>query len=148
MAAPRSLGGEVAAAARRAKDIQEIRHMFGAGAMPKAPIAVLGPDGNSIIMVVGDGVTEASELQDIAAEAYDRQAETIKRTGNGSDFAGLREKHGYRRKEDFDRALREALQERIARHKASPITDPFRVPKMPAPENGAVQFAVNGTKES
>jgi hypothetical protein len=146
MAPPRSIAGEVAAAARRAKDIQEIRHMFGASSMPKAPIAVLGPDGSSIIMVVGDGVTEASELQDLAAEAFDRQADTIKRTGDGSDFAGLREKHGYRRREDFNGAWKEALQERIAKHKANPVTDPFRQPKMP--DKGAVQFAVNGTKEN
>lgn len=145
LAAPRSVRNDVSAAVRSQRDIEDIGHAFGKNYRPRAPIMVLGPDNRTVILIVGDGVTEASELQDLAAEAYGKQEETIRKTGNGSDFASLREKRGLWRKEEFGTVFAEALQERIRKHKANPRTDPFRQPRMP--DTGKTVFAVNGMKE-
>ena len=108
----------------------DLAYMLGGrSAMPKAPVLVWGPDNRTVIMLVGDGVTEAAELQDMALEAIERQEEQIARNGRGMDYDAMREKHGYVSRENAGNAISDAIAERIAHHKANPVTDPFRQPR-------------------
>jgi hypothetical protein len=47
------------------------------------------------------------------------------------DFDTLRERAGMADRDKADELIREALWERAAKHKASPITDPMRQPQYP-----------------
>jgi hypothetical protein len=90
---------------------------------------LIGPDGSTPILLIGDGVTEVAELQDMAMEAIGNQEERVQEYGRGLDFEALREKHGYVKRENAGMAIKDAIAARIAHHKQNPVTDPFRQPR-------------------
>lgn len=139
---PMSMQGLVSGHVRGMADAQEIGHAFGRTRTPKLPLMVSGPDSRVPILVVGDGVTEAAELEDLAQEAIADQEERVKANSRGYDFDGAREKAGMVRREDFQQAMHDALEERIARHKANPVTDP---PRQPYREPSPPQFFMGGS---
>jgi hypothetical protein len=123
---PYDLRGEVVGALSSVKQVTEFAHAVGRTAKPKKPLMLYGPDQYMPIMVIGDGVTEAAEMQDLALEALDRQQESMKRNnGRGMDFDAARERAGMVRREDFGQALHDAL-ERLAQYRKShQRTDPL-----------------------
>ena len=127
-AIPLSMQGKVSGIVRNEHDAGEIGAAFGRAAKPRKPIMLVGPDERTIILIVGDGVAEAAELEDLALATLNRQQERVRKQGRSLDFDALRERHGLMRREEVDPAIRQALIERIRRHQRSPITDPVRIP--------------------
>lgn len=138
---PRSMGRSVAAQATGMRDAMSIVDALGRGPRfkPQAPLMLIGPDGSTPILLIGDGVTEAAELQDMAMEAIGNQQERVAEYGRGLDFEKLREKHGYVKREQAGMAIKDAIAARIAHHKQNPVTDPFRQPRY---AERAPQFAL------
>jgi len=122
---PYDLRGDVSGVMRGMKQVTEFAHAVGRSAKPKKPLMVYGPDNYMPICVIGDGVTEAAEMQDLALEAIGRQEESVKRNGRGMDFDGARERAGMVRREDFGEAMRIAFEERVKYLKANHRTDPL-----------------------
>lgn len=116
---------------RTLKECEEIVRWFGDAAFcPYLPVLVKAPGGWTAI--TGWGYADAAELQDCAVTLWHRQTIAMEQN-NGAlmDFDTLREKHGLMRREDVEAAVAEAATARIAAHRASPVTDPFRQPRYP-----------------
>jgi hypothetical protein len=123
---PYDLRGEVSGALRNMAQVSEFAHAVGRTAKPKKPLMLFGPDQYMPICVIGDGVTEAAEMQDLALEALDRQQEAMKRNGGrGMNFDDARERAGMVRREDFQQAWHDAFQRRVDYLKAHQRTDPL-----------------------
>ena len=89
---------------------------------------LVGPDERTVILIVGDGVAEASELEELAHRQLEKAEAGVKRHGRAFDFETARDRHGLPSAQDFDQNYRDALRRRVAAHKANPISDPPRVP--------------------
>jgi len=142
----RKMGRAVSAGARGMKEANGIVEMLGGDPhfKPTAPILLIGPDGRTPILIIGDGVTEAAELQDMAMAAIGKQEDEIAAHGRGMDYDKLREKHGAVRRDEAGQAISDAIAARIAHHQQNPVTDPFRQPLRP---QLAQQFALGGIEE-
>jgi hypothetical protein len=137
--------GKASAVCRTLRDCEELVKWFGdENFCPFLPVLVAAPGGWTAI--AGYGYASAAELQDCAIVLWTRQAEALAKTGRLMDFDELRDRHGLMRKEDVPQAMAEALEARIRRHKANPITDPFDEPTYPNPTARA-QFLVDGTRD-
>ena len=124
---PLSLRGQVSGVVRGQSEAADIAHAFGRSARPTEPILLYGRDGRVMTVIIGSGLTEAAELQDIALEAVARNREREQVYGGSPiNFDELREKAGLVPREEYDAAFREALALRVAAHKANPISDPAR----------------------
>lgn len=120
--------GKASAVCRSLADCADLVHWFGsANFAPFLPILVNAPGGWTAI--AGMGYADAAELQDCAVVLWNRQSEAIARTGTILDFDALREKHGLMRREELEAAVGDAVMRKMAHHRASPVTDPFRVPR-------------------
>jgi hypothetical protein len=116
-------------AVNNAADARDLSHRLGGRAvMPKREIVLVGADGQTAIVIPGAGVTEAAELEDVALEAYEAQEAKLRAGKPLVDFDELRERAGLPPRKEFDSLFRQAMQDRIARHKANPRTDPARQP--------------------
>lgn len=122
---PYDLRGDVSGVMRGMAQVKEFAHAVGRTAKPKKPLMIYGPDNYMPICVIGDGVTEAAEMQDLALEAIGRQEESMKRNGRGMDFDSARERAGMVRREDFGTAMAEAMERRVKYLKANQRTDPL-----------------------
>lgn len=119
---PYDMKGQLSGHVRTVKQVEDFAHAFGRDAKPTKPLMLEGPDSRMPIMVMGLGVTEASEMQDLALEALDKQEENYKKYGRGYNFEEAREKAGYPRKEDFPQLFSDAMAERaemLRRHKVT-----------------------------
>lgn len=127
------MGKTVSAGARGMQGAGGIVEMLGGDPhfKPVHPILLIGPDGRTPILLIGDGVTEASELQDMAMSYIDKQEQEIASHGRGMDFDLLRQKSGAIRRDKVGQAISDAIAARIAHHQANPRTDPFRQPRLP-----------------
>jgi len=123
---PLALRGQVSGAVRGDADARDIAYAFGRDAKPVQPILVYGPDDRVLTVVMGNGLTEAAELQDMALEVMERNRERQRSQGGTVNFDELREEAGLVPREQYDAAFRDALRRRVARHRANPITDPAR----------------------
>lgn len=112
------LAGRVSAVVRSQADAADLARKLG-GRDVKARRPVLVDVGGTRKLIVGDGDATAAELADLAAKAVE---------SGEPDFDVLRERGGQMRREDVGPAMRNALMDRIARHRANPVTDPERVP--------------------
>lgn len=122
--------GRASAICRTLAECSELVRWFGdATFMPYLPVLVKAPAGWTAI--TGWGCADAAELQDCAIALWTRQADKLAAMGSLMDFDDLRERHGLMRKEEVAAAMSEALTQRIASHKANPVTDPFRQPAYP-----------------
>ncbi len=131
---PADYVGKCSAVCRTLLECQElVRHFGAADFAPFLPVLVMVPGGAAPTAITGLGYATAAELQDCAVVTWERQAEKLDKTGSILDFDALRERHGLMRREEVDAATREALLQRIAKHKANPITDPPRQPERPNP---------------
>lgn len=91
---------------------------------PYLPVMVMVPGAAAPTLIAGLGYATASELRDCAVVAWHRGSRLV-------DFDQAREDQGLMRREDVDAATRQALLDRIAKHKANPISDPARQPVRP-----------------
>lgn len=120
---PLAMAGKVSAGLRGHGDIEDMPHMMeGRGHKPRQPIFIYGADGRSVLIVMTDGETEASELQDLAHAALAKQEDNVRKYGRATQRERLTDDERRER-------LWYALDDRIKRHKANPITDPPRVPE-------------------
>ena len=122
----------VSAVCRSITDCEELVRWFGdAEFMPYLPILLLIPGHPKLL--VGLGYASAAELRDDAVNLWGKYTERIAKQGHSMRLTGdeMREKFGLARREDVTNMTAEAFHERIKRHKASPITDPFRQPNYP-----------------
>ena len=106
------------------QQVSDFAHQVGRTRMPKKPLMVQGPDAGVPIIVMVDGDTEASEMQDIALAAIDKQQEQIKQTGRAMDFDSLREENGMVRREDFGQALSDGFMRNVEYLRTHQRTDP------------------------
>ena len=133
---PAAMQGQLSAVLRNKSDIGEMTYALGGrDAKPSKPLMIVGPDDHTVLMVVGDGVAETSELQELAYAGLERAERTVKRTGRAFDFEAARANAGRPSAAKFDELYRDALQRRVAQHKANPVSDPARVPLRINPTN-------------
>jgi hypothetical protein len=142
-AIPPALRGKLTGVLRNKKDIAEMAYAVGGrDVKPKKPLMIVGPDEKTVLLVVGDGVAEAAELEDLAHAQLEKAEGNVKKHGRAFDFREARERRGLPQAGEFDQLYRDALRRRVAQHKANPISDPARVPqRAPAPK-GRTKFAV------
>lgn len=135
---PTTLRGMVSACCMNMRDCEQLIKYWGMGPnyTPQKPVLLIYPVNNSgtgpgqvVAFIAAEGVTPAAELQDLAVSAFGRALEKIKKhNGQLFDSDEMREKHGAVPKAAFDAEFRNALEDRVALHKANPITDPPRQP--------------------
>ena len=128
---PASFKGKLSAVCRTAEDCAGlVRHFGSPDFAPYLPVMVMVPGADAPTLITGLGYATAAELQDCAVVTWNQQTEKLAK-GRLLDFDALRERHGLMRREAVDAAAREALLQRIAQHKANPISDPARQPVYP-----------------
>jgi hypothetical protein len=95
---------------------------------PLLPVMVMVPGAPAPTIIPGFGHATAAELRDCAVVVWHQQTEKLVKMGRLFDFDDLRERRGLMRREEVDPATREAMLRRIQKHRANPVTDPFRQP--------------------
>ena len=120
---PFSMLGKLSGVIRNESDASEIGAAFGRGYRPQKPIMLIGPDEKTVILIVGG---EAAEIEDIAIAKFDQQRRLAEKGQRGFKFAEAREAHGMPPIEQVDGMIREAIRERVRKHKRNPVTDPGR----------------------
>jgi hypothetical protein len=92
-------------------DFNNIKHVL--KEQPNTPIVLTAADGITPIMIVTEGC-EPEEIQEIAIATYEKSAEKVKRSSDGTmiDYRAYRERNGYWQKEEFDPAFRNGLLKR------------------------------------
>lgn len=140
---PEAFVGKCSAVCRTALECEDlVRHFGSPDFCPFQPVLILLPGADAPIAIAGMGYATAAELRDCAVVTWHEKTEKLADGGKLLDFDALREKHGLLRREEVDAATREALLERIAKHKANPISDPQRVPERLNPTN-KTKFAIS-----
>ncbi len=130
---------KASAVCRSLAECEDLVGWFGdATFAPYMPVLLHGPGGWTAI--TGMGVADAAELRDCAVTTWHRQKAAMAKHGALVSFEELRERHGLMRHEDVKAAMSDAMERRVARHKASPVTDPARQPAYPR-VNGKTVFA-------
>ena len=99
------------------------------------PVLMRNADGTPTAILRDQGM-EAEELQDIMGEQYEKNEARQKASGRTIDFEGMRDRAGYWQAEAFDPMYRQALRDRVERHRRNPLTDPPRDPWATAREWG------------
>ena len=122
---------KVSAVCRSMADCSDLVHWFGnrPDFCPTLPVLLLIP--GAITQISGLGYSTAAELRDCACEVWG-----VKTGGDAHkrfDNDELRERFGLARKEDVAAFTQEAFADRVRRHKASPITDPWKQFQYPNP---------------
>lgn len=121
----------VLAVAGRAEAKDLAYRLGGRAVKPTRELVLVGPDGRTPIVVPGLGVTEAAELEEVAIAAYEKREKLMRQGKPLVDFDELRDREGLPPAKEFDPLFRQALRDRIEKHRRSPITDPPRQPVKP-----------------
>lgn len=121
----------ISAVCRSMADCNDLVHWFDnqPNFCPDLPVLLMIPGAHTL--VTGLGYATAAELRDCCIEAWG-----VKTGGDAwKRFNGdeLRERYGYARREDVGPMVQEAFWGRVLRHKASPVTDPWKQFKYPNP---------------
>lgn len=124
---------KVSAVCRSMADCDDLVAWFGSqpNFCPDLPVLLMIP--GALTVVSGLGFSTAAELRDCCCEVWG-----VKTGGDAHkrfDNDELRERFGMARKEDVPAMVQEAFRERVRKHKASPVTDPFRQMQYPNPTN-------------
>lgn len=126
---PMAMAGQLAGAAVGHQGLADATYQLGRTAKPRRPILVYGPDERVKTVIMTDGETEMAELEDVAHAALEKQEAQVKKTGRALDFDERRERGGLVPRNDASAAMRNAIEDRIKKHKANPRTDPPRDPR-------------------
>lgn len=141
-AIPMSMRGMLTGVLRNKGDINEMAYAVGGrDVKPKKPLMIVGPDERTVLLIVGDGVAEAAELEELAHAGLERQEKNVKKHGRAFDFESARERAGLPQAGEFDQNYRDALRRRVDAHKRNPFSDPARVPQRPPAKNGRKIYA-------
>ncbi len=139
---PESYVGKCSAVVRSAQECADlVRHFGSADFCPNLPVLVMVPGADAPVAIAGMGYASAAELQDCAIVTWHDKSAKLANGGKLLDFDALREKRGLMPRDKVDAATREAMLDRVAKHKANPISDPQRVPERPNPTN-KTKFAI------
>lgn len=133
---PRRLRGRCSAVVRSIKEAEDLVKWFGdENFCPMLPVLLLVPGAQTAPAINGLGIAPAAEIRDIAVAYFEMTLEDVEKGRSFVNFDEARERHGLMRREDVDAAVRQAMRDRAAKHKSSPITDPARQPVYPNPTN-------------
>ncbi len=138
---PSQFWGKVSAVCRSYSDCLDLNHWFGdENFEPDLPVLLVvpSPSGPQYGQVCGMGLAPVYEIRDECVARWEITEDRIRKSGHIVDFDVLRERAGLVERSKVDEAFRTALTDRIAAHKASPVTDPPRQPKYPNPTNRVV----------
>lgn len=140
---PQQFWGRVSAVCRSYSECLDLYHWFGVdneNFEPDLPILLIipSPSGPQYGQVCGMGLAPVYEIRDECVARWEITEDRIRKTGHIVDFDVLREKAGLVERSKVDEAFRTALTDRIAAHRASPITDPPRQMSYPNPTNRVV----------
>lgn len=114
------------------EEASDLAHRLGGRAVrPQGEVILRGADGRTPVIIPALGACEAAELEEIAIGVYEEQEKRLREGRPLVDFDELRARDGLPPREEFDPLFRQALRERIARHRANPVTDPGRNPHKP-----------------
>ena len=117
--------GRVSAVCRSMQECEDLVRWFGDGDFcPVMPVLVAIPDHPQVIDC--QGYAPVDEIRDLAVLIWETVSEQIATRGSVHNGDELRWKHGYPDREAADAMIREAMFERIRKHRQNPITDPFR----------------------
>ena len=118
----------LSAVCRSLADCQDIPHWLRErnDPIPEKPILILVPGVNPPPLLAGLGFSTAEELRDAAVEVWSVQTGKMEKYGDVYNWDEIREREGQMRREDVAEAVAYAFTDRIARHKASPRTDPWK----------------------
>ena len=131
---PGSYVGKCSAVCRTAQECEDLVCWFGsADFCPNLPVLLLLSGTDAPIAIAGMGFATAAELRDCAVVTWHEKTAKLADDGKLLDFDALRERRGLMRREEVDAATRQALLDRIAKHKANPVSDPPRQPVYPNP---------------
>lgn len=124
---------KVSAVCRSMADCDDLVAWFGnqPNFCPDLPILLMIP--GAITVVSGLGYSTAAELRDCCCEVWG-----VKTGGDAAkrfDVNEMRERAGLPRREDVPAMVQQAFRDRVAKHKASPVTDPWRQHQYPNPTN-------------
>ncbi len=137
---PAQLKGRCSAVCHSLQECLDLVNWFGdAEFCPYLPVLLLVPGAQTAPAINGLGIAPAAEIRDIAVAYWEQTEEDVRLKRSFVDFDEAREKRGLMRREDVDAAVRQAMRDRVARHKANPITDPARQPIYPNP-TGRIVF--------
>lgn len=128
---PGNLKGYVSACCASLEDCHNLVKWWGLGKnyMPTLPVLLVYPEFRTVAFIAGEGYCTAAELEDNAITAYGRALEKFKKNdGMLVNSDEMREKFGLVERSQVSTAISEALDDRIKRHQASPVTDPPREP--------------------
>ena len=133
---PKGLVGHCSAVVRTLAEAEDLIKWFGdENFCPYLPVLLLVPGAQTAPAINGLGLAPAAEIRDIAVAYFEQTLEDVQKGRSFVNFDEARERHGLMRREDVDAAVRQAMRDRVAKHKASPITDPMRQPDYPKPNN-------------
>ncbi len=110
---------------RNGEAIGDLTQMAGGrAARPTKPVVLYGPDNRTPITIVGAGVTEAAELEEIALGAYEKASARAAEGKGVIDFEAFRAKKGLPEKRRFNELLRQAIDDRLAYQRRNWRTEP------------------------
>jgi len=139
---PLNFHGKLSAVCRTAQECSELVRWFGSPEFcPDLPVMVMVPGTDAPVLIAGMSYASAAELQDCAIVTWFDHLDKLAKRGHVLDYDALREEHGLLPREQVDGATRQALRDRVARHRANPISDPPRQPE-PAQPATKTSFAV------
>jgi hypothetical protein len=99
-------------------DVKEMAYRLGGRAMrPKQEIVLYGPHGEAII-IPGLGVTEVAELEELALQVYEREAQRPR----SIDFERMRAESGLPSADDFSDRFKEGLRDTAKKLKGNSRT--------------------------
>lgn len=137
---PTDYVGKCSAVCRSMKDCDELVKWFDnrPDFCPDNPVLLLIPNVHPPIAVCGMGFATAAEMQDACREAWGVHLARQEKTGGQFDFDDLREREGMIERSKLAEAAQYAFWDRVKRHRASPVTDPFKQFRYPNPRNRVV----------
>lgn len=138
---PDQLKYRCSAVVRTKAEAEDLVAWFGdATFCPYLPVLLLVPGAKTAPAINGLGLAPAAEIRDIAVAYWEQTEEDVRLGRSFVNFDEARERRGLLPRDQVDAAVRQAMRDRAAKHKASPITDPARQPVYPNP-TGKIVFA-------
>ena len=136
---PPGLKGRCSAVVRTRAEAEDLIKWFGdENFCPFLPVLLLVPGAQTAPAISGMGMAPAAEIRDIAVAYFEQTEEDVRLGRSFVNFDEARERRGLPRREDVDAMVRQAMRDRAAKHRSSPVTDPSRQPVYPNPTNKVI----------
>jgi hypothetical protein len=112
------------------KDLLDLRAVQEAmrGKQGLRPVISIGPDQQTPTILIVDDKVDAHEVQDTLGQKFEQNEDRLKKDGQEIDYGWVRRLNGMPQADQFDGLFRQAIHDRIKKHKANPISDPGRDP--------------------